>query len=320
MKQQLFRPFRWGQWLRFAIVGFLAGEMGSGGGIGGRFPGNFPVNFPTARISPLIVTGLIILGLVLTIVFLYISSRMRFVLFDGIVNGECRIAESWRRRGEPAFRYFVWNIVLALIGLTGFVIILGVPLLLAFAAGLFRNPGEHILLFVLCGSAVVLILFAWFLLLALIVVLTKDFVVPQMALQNLTPMDGWRRLWPMMKSEKGGYAGYIGMKILLGLAAGIILGIVSFAVLVILLIPVGGVGIVAVLGGRAAGFSWNPVTIALAIVAGLIVLAAMFFLLALISVPAIVFFPAYSLYFFADRYAPLGSLMNPAQPPILGTP
>ena len=34
----------------------------------------------------------------------------------------------------------------------------------------------------------------------------------------------------------------------------------------------------------------------------------------LISVPTIVFFPAYSLYFFAGRYAPLGALLHPAPP------
>ena len=32
MKQQLFKPFRLGQWSRLAVTGLLAGEMGSAGG------------------------------------------------------------------------------------------------------------------------------------------------------------------------------------------------------------------------------------------------------------------------------------------------
>jgi hypothetical protein len=36
--------------------------------------------------------------------------------------------------------------------------------------------------------------------------------------------------------------------------------------------------------------------------------------MALISVPTIVFFPAYSIYFFASRYPPLDALLHP--PPI----
>jgi len=31
-KKQLFQPFRLGQWTRLALVGLLAGELGSGGG------------------------------------------------------------------------------------------------------------------------------------------------------------------------------------------------------------------------------------------------------------------------------------------------
>src|SRR5258708_16590587 len=31
-KQQLFRPFRLGKWLRLALIGFMTGELSSGGG------------------------------------------------------------------------------------------------------------------------------------------------------------------------------------------------------------------------------------------------------------------------------------------------
>jgi hypothetical protein len=47
------------------------------------------------------------------------------------------------------------------------------------------------------------------------------------------------------------------------------------------------------------------------------------YLMALIAVPAIVFFPAYSIYFFAARYRPLSLVLYPpppqAPPPIFGT-
>jgi len=114
----------------------------------------------------------------------------------------------------------------------------------------------------------------------------------------------------MMKEEKGGYAGYIGMKIVLASATAVILFVAFFVVLLVLLIPVGGVGAITVLAGRAAGLTWNPLTIAIAIVVGGIVLMALILIAALISVPAIVFFPAYSIHFFAERYPPLRAAMN----------
>ena len=73
-------------------------------------------------------------------------------------------------------------------------------------------------------------------------VMTKDFVVPQMALEEIGAIEGWRRLWPQIKGEKGGYAAYIGMKIVMAIGAAIVLGIVSAIVFLLFLIPVGGLG------------------------------------------------------------------------------
>jgi hypothetical protein len=264
---------------------------------------------------------LVVLALILGVIFLYISSRMRFVLFDSIVQGECRIRASWNQRGTPALRYFIWQLVFGLVAIVSLAAFIGIPLVIAIRAGAFRNPGDHIPLLVLGGLAALLIFFAWLIIFGIGTVLTKDFVVPQMALEDRTAVEGWSRLWAMMKAEKGGYAGYIGMKILLALAAAIVLGIITFVVILVLLIPVGGVGIFAVLGGRAAGLTWNPLTIAIAIVCGALILLALILLSALISVPAIVFFPAYSIYFFADRYTPLRTaLFPPRAEPDMGAP
>jgi hypothetical protein len=40
--------------------------------------------------------------------------------------------------------------------------------------------------------------------------------------------------------------------------------------------------------------------------------AVFFYLISLISVPVMVFFPAYSIYFFAARYQPLQAVLYPA--------
>jgi hypothetical protein len=49
-------------------------------------------------------------------------------------------------------------------------------------------------------------------------------------------------------------------------------------------------------------------------VVGCILLGIFLYLVSLISVPAIVFFPAFSIYFFADRYPRLKAALNPAVP------
>ena len=153
--------------------------------------------------------------------------------------------------------------------------------------------------------------------------LTKDFVVPQMALEGIGAFEGWRRLWPMMLAEKGGYVVYIVMKVVLAIAAGIMIGIVTFILGVFFVVPTAVLGVVGVMAGKSAGLTWNAYTITLAVVVGCILFFFFLYLVSLISVPAIVFFPAYSIYFFAGRYPALSRALYPAPPtpaPVLAVP
>ena len=193
-------------------------------------------------------------------------------------------------------------------------VLIGIPAGFAFTVGWFNDPKQHLLPLVLGGIALFFVIVILVIAMAVIYVLTKDFVVPQMALDNIGAMEGWRRLWPMMKAEKGGYAAYVGMKIVLAIGAAIVLGIVGLLLALIILIPVAGVAIAAVMAAKAAGLGWTVGTITLAVVAGCMLLAVFFFMSALISVPAIVFFPAYrfiSSPHVIQRSAPRSTLYRP---------
>ena len=331
-RQQLVRPFRANQWAKLGLVGLLAGEMGSGGG--GCNPGSFQMphphssqrlldsglQFPSAMFTASLIAVLVVAGFVLFILFLYVNSVMRFVLFDSVVAKECRIWHSWSRRQGPGRRYFVWQILLALVSIVGLTILVGIPAGFAFLVGWLKDPKDHMIPLILGGMALFFV-FLLFVVVQLVVhVMTKDFVVPQMALEEIGAIEGWRRLWPQIKGEIGGYAGYIGMKIILAIGAAILLGVVSAIVILLFLIPIGGLGLVAVIGGMAAGLTWNLYTITLAVVAGSIAIFSLLYVISLISVPAVVFFPAYSMYFFASRYRPLDALLHPAPPLAISPP
>jgi hypothetical protein len=104
---------------------------------------------------------------------------------------------------------------------------------------------------------------------------------------------------------------YVLMKIVLAIGAGIVIGMASLILVLIVAIPSAGLGIIAVIAGKTAGLTWNVFTITLAVVVGCILLAIFFYLMALIAVPAIVFFPAYAIYFFAARYRTLSLVLYP---------
>jgi hypothetical protein len=329
-KTQLFQPFRLGQWTRLALVGLLAGEMSSGGGCSSnnfQLPAHtgsghqqlVPTGFPDPWVWGPFLVILLIAAPILWILFLYISSRMRFVLFDSVIAKRCEIGRMWGQRGEPAMRFFVWQIVFAMVSLAGLALVIGVPALIGFALGWFTDPKSHLVGLILGGTIVFFAFMAWLVLALVAHVFTKDFVVPQMALEDVSAFEGWSRLLGMVQREKAGYAGYAGMKLLMSIGAGIAVGMAAIVVLLVLLIPFGGLGAIGVLAGRAAGvgLGWNVFTITLAVVAVSMFLLVFFYAVALISVPVIVFFPAYSIYFFAGRYPKLGSLVYPPAPVVV---
>jgi hypothetical protein len=127
----------------------------------------------------------------------------------------------------------------------------------------------------------------------------------------------------MIRNEPLSYAGYIGMKIVLAIGASVVFGILAAIAAVFLILPVAVVAAVVVIMAKGGGLSWNAVTITAGIVALVIVFAILMYMVALVCVPVAVFFPAYAMYFFAERYPALHARLYPPPPippPSPGTP
>ena len=336
-REQLFTRFRWGQWSRLALVGILAAELHVGGcnfgNLNGSWPrlpkkspGEFlpssrlPVGWPPfnpghisehiAQYIGLIVVGIFV-AIVLSFLFLYISSVFRFILFDSVLRRECSITEGWRKWHRAGGRFFLWQIVFQVSALLFLAVLIGLPLAMAMAAGWTADLKEHVGR-VIVGVILFIGLFFIFVLVAAVVqVLARDFLVPIMALEDLDFADGWHRLLAIIRPEKGRYAVYLLLKLVLSIAAAILFGIISIVPALAIVVP----GVVAVLAGRAAGMGWSVTTISLAIILGTLLLFLLIYLIALVCVPATVFFPAYAMYFLASRYPHLDALLHPAPPP-----
>lgn len=317
-RQQLFTPFRIDQWTKLALVGMLAGELGIGGFNRSNFmpshSGGTP-HFPgMPGIDMALLLGLIgvaiVAGLAIGTILMYVSSVMRFILFDSVIARECHIRAGWSRRLDAGWRYFAWKFVYFLVFLLIVGTLIGGPLAWAISEKWYYDPKAHLPALIACGAVIFAVLLFLGLITAVVMVLTKDFVVPQMALEDIGAVEGWRRLWPMMKSEMGAYIAYVAMKIVLAVVVGALIAIASVIVSLIYAVPAVMLGLLAVFGGKAAGMVWTPATIALAVAMGCVLLAGFLYVVSLISVPAIVFFPAYSIYFFAGRYPPLAAAVS----------
>lgn len=331
-KEQLFTQFRFTQWLRLALVGILAAEMKAGGCNFGNF-GQFASNAgrhrdeflavpPFPHIDPARIAqfaGLIavaaLCGIVIFFVFLYLNSVFRFILFDSVIRRVCSISGGWQRWHREGRRFFLWQLVYQISVGIFFAILIGIPVAIAAGLGWFRAPDQHTAGMI--GGVILMIgiLLVVVLVVSIVQLLARDFLVPIMALEGLDFADGWSRLLAMMKPELGSYAIYVLMKIVLAIAAAIIFSIAAIVPVLLVVVPC----IVIVFAAHSAGLGWNVATISLAIIFGMMALLVLIYLVALVSVPATIFFPAYALYFFAGRYPRLADLLNPA-PPAPATP
>src|SRR5438270_9630129 len=116
MRQELFRPFRLGFWARMALVCFFGGEV-AGGGI--SIP-NFPQSssgrlgrhwLPVAAFDPHMLVKMLplifaaaVAAVLFVLLFLYMYSICRFILFDSVLTGRCSLRQGWRRWREPGSR------------------------------------------------------------------------------------------------------------------------------------------------------------------------------------------------------------------------
>lgn len=328
-KRQMFQPFRFGRWARLAVVSLLTGEFASGGWSGantfnipqgGGKPRDElslltePVGERLMEYLPWLLAGVLAL-MCLWLVLIYIESVYRFLLFDAVLRGRYELGQGWRRWKEAGGSYFLWQIALDSVLMAVLAVLVGVPLLLAWRAGLFQKPEQNI--GTLLGLGMLVFFAAGLVALAgvLVAFLARDFVVPVMAMENVRVLEGWRRLLPMLGVEKGAYAGYLLMKIVLAVGTSILFGIVNVAIILILLIPLGAGGTALVLLGKAGGLEWNVYTIGAAAVLGVAALTAVFYAVAFVYAPGMVFFQAYTLQFLGSRYAPLEAALAQASGP-----
>jgi hypothetical protein len=152
--------------------------------------------------------------------------------------------------------------------------------------------------------------------LAIVEMFGRDFLVPVMAFEDVGPIEGWERLLETMGAEKMAYTGYVLMKIVLAMSGAIVFSIVDLIVILILLIPLGLLGLAGYLIGKSTGFTWDISTELLLAGLGLLLLAGILYVVGFVYAPGLVFFQSYTLEFFAPRYGPLGSRMLPSGSPV----
>lgn len=334
-KRQLFQPFRFSFWARMALVALASGEFYGSSGWGGlhfTVPGARPGPkhaFPAVvnprweflvHYLPWIVLGALLL-FAFFIFWMYASSVFRFILFDSVLNARCQIKEGWHRWSSQGVRFFLWRICLGLAFVAAAGVLSGVAILILIKSGGTVNPRQHIAFLVAFGLGMLLLLACLIIVTVLIALFARDFVIPVMALEDVGIIEGWRRVIAMLKSEKGAYAGYVLMKVVLVVGSAILFGILTLIAVLIFLIPLSIAGYGGYSYAKSSGLLWHFPAVAVGIILAGAAVAAIAYVAAFISAPAMVFFQSYVIHFLGARYPALGDRLfpPPSAPPLPDT-
>ncbi len=244
-KVLLFRPFRLELWLTVGFAAFLA-HLGSnsGGGSGLRFE-NFwdggdswserwshggrglvdTWNGMDWHPWMIILAGfLTLLGLLLAVLFLWLSSRGQFIFLDNLVTRRGEVRAPWQKYGALGDSLFRWQLVFTLICLAAFgglallAMVVLIPLGLTDLGNLAALPAVMLL-----GT----LLFLMVVSMAYIDFFLMAFVVPIMHRHGLSATQAWARFITLFKEHSGTFVLFGIFYFLVGLVGGLVLAILG---------------------------------------------------------------------------------------------
>ncbi len=314
----LFRPFRWGTFLKLSLVALVTEGLfnfrSSHGG--GPSPRHGPTDLSPFNFTPVWIAAIVMMFLLLILLsclLFYVVTRLRFAYFHCLVNNIREIRPGWRQYQPQAVRFFWMNLAVGIC----FVLLVGL-MALPFAAGLWRlfhevkaggSPGiGSILSYVLPLVPIgILAFFAGI----LMDVILRDWMLPHYALEDATAGQAWAAVWERISREKGQFFAYALLRLILPILAMIAVVIVLIVPTVIFAVTVGAVemGVHSAFAGAtgAADVAGKFLQAFFGLVAfGFAVLASI-----CVGGPVSTAIREYALVFYGGRYQKLGDLLTP---------
>jgi hypothetical protein len=321
-KRILFQPFRWSTYLKLCAVGvFTEGVSGNN-----NFSGNTPTHdyggssFPTFHLSAGMIAAIIafsIAAIVVGFLIFYVVIRLRFALFHCLVHQTTAISPGWRLYREQAGRFYVFNIIVAIVYLMVAAAAV-VPFVLRFIRFYHESRvaghvdfGELFSLALPFLPVILLLIF----LAVLVDLMVRDFMMPHIALENAPVVEAWEAAFANIAADKGAFFLYAVLRILLPVVTIVAL----FIVLMIPMVIVFGIpgmmiaGLHAALAGASGPVLYLGTFIEVLI--GFVMFALGLLLAVGIGGPLCIAMRNYALLFYGGRYQPLGNLLYPPAPP-----
>ena len=250
--RRLLFPFRFERWLTLGLVAFL--DQCGRGGVGGAMPGGpsgagLPSGTDTSGMSDIgswfgahlaIVVGIAVAVLLVVViavaVTVWIGSRATFVYIDDVASGRAELSRPWAAHRERANSYFAWRFGLAaaLLASVALLVVLAVLAVMLIARSGTGGAAVGALLLVFVVPAFLLVLVAG----GLGAMAMRDFVAPLQIHQQTSCGPAVRLLVSLVRAHPLPFLVYVILKMVFGVAQGMVLLAGACVTLCCILIPV----------------------------------------------------------------------------------
>jgi len=318
----LFRPFDRRRWIALSVVCLVLGGGTSTAAFQWGF-GSLPVDFHATelllRLRLLISQhlSLIILTVVVSLSFIlgliYARCLLRFVLIDAVIRPGEVVGAAWRALEPLGRSYFLW--MLSVVG--GMTAIVSGAMWVSFRyLAVIREAGHPwwIASVVLVMELVAVVFIG--LLVAVLITLTDDLVGPIMYAERISLPAAWKVVWKILRRDRGTLLFYVVLRFAVSTGISIAVLLVLFPILMGVSSGTLVAAALMILALRAVGlaWSWNPVTIAVGVVALGLLTILVFALLSVAGMPGQVYLQNFGVRFIASRVPSLGALYRSSAP------
>jgi hypothetical protein len=235
--QRLF-PFRLERWLPLGVVAMLdqcgrggggsfnvPGGGGGGGGDAGAMGGGAgdevsqAIEWVQEHLLVIALGGCAVFLLVAALVALvtFLRSRGTFMYIDDVATGRFDIVRPWREHADKAWSFFGWSFGIAI---AGFLVVVALLVPIVWSILTLIRSGASALPIVTIVACVLLVI-ALAIGLGLFGVLLRDFAAPLQLRLGVATGPALRVAWGLVRTYPLTFLGYLGLKIVFGIAMAI---------------------------------------------------------------------------------------------------
>jgi hypothetical protein len=318
----LFRPFKWGTFLKLGLVAIITEGLGSNfhsSSHTNHSSGNGPIINSPFSLRPewiAAIVAAVLVGIVVSIVIFYLITRLRFAFFHCLIHNTKQIRPGWWLYRSQAMRFFWVNLAV------GFCFLLVVAVVaIPFPAGFMRlfheiqqngHPDIGLMVALLLPLIPIVLLLALAGFVADLIL--RDFMLPHFALEDATAGEAWSEAWARINAEKRQFFVYALLRVVLPTIA-------MVGLFIVLIIP--GLALAGAYGAFEYGLhsAFADATGGAAVAGFLIQVffgVVAFGLAVLVSIclggPLSTGVREYALMFYGGRYKALGDILYPPPP------